>query len=67
MIAKRDAPKRFEFFCIRQLSAPTLSRPGGEDMFKLVGVRGFGLWQSFVPRFPPVVEFSDFSVLLTHD
>ena len=39
MIAKRDNPKRFEFFCVHERSAPTLSHPGGEDMCKLVGVR----------------------------
>ena len=69
MIAKRDNLQGFGFFCVHELSAPTLSHPGGEDVCQLVGVRmvlDYGNHSYQDLRFPSVVEFSVFSVLLAN-
>ena len=52
MIAKKDAPKRFEFFCVEKRSAPTSSCPSGEEILQFAGVRlvmdyGNHLFQDF--------------------
>ena len=39
MIAKRDSPKKFEFFCVKTRCAPTASRPSGEDVLQIAGMR----------------------------
>ena len=50
MIAKRDNPKRFEFFCVHELSAPTLC--------KLVGVRM--VWDYGNHSYQDFRQWSDF-------
>ena len=39
MIARRDSPKKFEFFCVKTRSAPTSSLPCGEDVLQIAGAR----------------------------
>ena len=67
VVAKKDAPKRFEFFCVQNRSAPTSSRPSGEEVLQLACSDGYGLRQPFVSGFPSVDKFQEFSVLLAYD
>ena len=38
-VAKRDSPKRFEFFCVDLRTAPTASQPRGGELLQIAGVR----------------------------
>ena len=38
-IAKRDTPKRFEFFCVDLRTAPSVSQPSGGELLQVAGVR----------------------------
>ena len=60
MIAKRDVPKRFEFFCV------SVQNHQGEDEFQLAGVR-MVLDYGFVCRFPTMDKFQECTMLLIDD
>ena len=55
LIAKRDTPNRFEFFCVKTRGGVSSSHPSGEETLQIAGARivlGYGNHSCQLPNFP---------------